>query len=115
MDDWKELVLEIGPRAVKFIHEDDFSIPDRRRSGDVAQRTPGFVGYGDADQVVVVDQRSVVESVHQAESLGQPLEQEALACAVSSDEEKRIPGCQGRQQYRFQRFPAEQAERTGQQ
>jgi hypothetical protein len=54
----KELVLEIGPPAVEFIHKDDFSIPDRRLGGDVAQRTLGFVGDRDADQVVVVDERS---------------------------------------------------------
>jgi len=33
---------------------------------------------------------------------------------VFSDQEKRIPGGQGRQQHRFQRFPAEQTEGTGQ-
>ena len=34
---------------------------------------------------------------------------------MSSDQEKRLPGCQGRQQHRFQPFPAKQAERAGQQ
>ena len=109
----KELVLEIGPRAVEFIHEDDFSIPDRRRSGDVAERTLGFVGYRDAHQVVVIDQRSVVEPVNQPQRLGQPLEQETLARAVLPDKEKRVTGGQSRQENRFQRFPAKQAERTG--
>ena len=36
MDDRKELVLEIGPRAVELIHEDYLCVPDRRRRGDVA-------------------------------------------------------------------------------
>ena len=115
VDDRKELVLEIGPRAVEFIDEDHFGIPDRRRRGDVAQRGLGFVGQRDAHQVVVVDERGVVEPVDQTESLGQPLQQEALGRAVSSDEEKRLLGCQGRQQHRLQPFPAKQAERAGQQ
>ncbi len=115
VDDRKQLVLEIGPRAVEFIDEDYFGIPDRRRRGDVAQRGLGFVGQRDAHQVVVVDERGVVEPVDQTESLGQPLQQEALGRAVSADEEKRLPGCQGRQQHRLQPFPAEQAERAGQQ
>ena len=100
---------------LSLIDEDYLSIPDRRRRGDVAQRGLGFVGQRDAHQVVVVDERSVVEPIDQTEGLGQPLEQEALGRPVSSDQEKRLLGRQGRQQHRLQPFPAEQAERAGQQ
>ena len=114
MDDREELVLQIGPRAVEFIHEDDLCVPDCRRRGDVAQRGLGLVRQRDAHQVVVVNERRVVEPVDKAKRLCQPLKQKTLGRAVFSDQEERLPRCQSRQQHRFQPLPAEQTERARQ-
>jgi len=111
VDDGEELVLEVGARAAQFVDEDDLRVPDRGGGADVAEGSLRGVGHGDADEVVVVEERRVVEAVGEPEGLGETLEQEALGGAVAADEQQRFGGREGGEQDRLEFIPAEQPER----
>ncbi len=115
MDDGEELVLQLGPGAVDLVDEDHLRVPHRGRCGQVAQGRSVLVRQGDANQVVEVDQRGIVESVFELEGLRQTLQQETLGGAVPADHQKRIAGGQGCEDQRLQQVPAEDSQRMTQQ
>lgn len=74
-----------------------------------------LVGNGDSHEVVVVDQRGVVEPELQGKRLGETLKEEAFGGSMPADQKQWLTGCQGREHHRLEMRPTFQAERPGEQ
>lgn len=105
--DREQLVLQVGPAARDFVEEDRLCAPDRRRRLEIRQLAG--LGYGEADQIVEVEQRRVVVSMLQAECFRKSRQDQRLGSAVRSDQEERRLRRERREDHRLEVIPADDA------
>ena len=105
----KELVLQIGPAAVDFVEEDELGVPHCPGGAEIAE-TAVVIGNGDADEIVVVQQRRVVMTKALIERVGDPLGDECFRRAVRADQQHRGFERQGGKHDRVDGRPAMDAE-----
>ena len=100
----------LGFAAIDLVNQDRLGLPDGSRGFDVADAGAMFLGPGKPDQIVEGDEARVVVAVLQAQGFGQAVEQEGLSRAGLADQQQRITADQSRDDDRFDRVVAVDAE-----